>query len=71
MAPRKKVQPSPVAPELPVPPPGMPVRVLPFDWPFLYTVLANGDLVLNQRLPVKPKPVARKRTASDADDALM
>jgi len=71
MAARKKA--APPAPE-PDPavfrPPGMPVRLLPHDWPFLYSVLANGDLVMNQRLPVPARP-RRKRADGDADDALM
>ena len=73
MAPRKKA----AAPSAPAPeptafrPPGIPVRLLPHDWPFLYSVLANGDLVINQRLSVaRPKP-GRKRTDGDGDDALM
>jgi hypothetical protein len=35
---------------------GMPTRLLPYDWPFLYSVLANGDLVVNKRLPLADPP---------------
>jgi hypothetical protein len=48
----------------------MPVRLLAHDWPFLYSVLANGDLVINQRLPSPPLPMQhRKRADMDAGDA--
>jgi len=72
MASRKKAAPPPREPEPAAPRSGMPVRLLPHDWPFLYSVLANGDLVMNQRLavPARAKP-ARKRADTDADDALM
>lgn len=39
-------------PMLPV---GKPVRLLAHDWPFLYSVLNNGDLVVNKRLTAVPK----------------
>ena len=70
MVPRKKPT-APVAEraQAPAPRPGLPVRLLPHDWPFLYSVLANGDLVLNQRLP--RARVARQRAAQEDDDALM
>jgi len=72
MAARKKaVAPPPREPEPVVPRPGMPVRLLPHDWPFLYSVLANGDLVMNQRLPMSRPKANRKRTDGDGDDALM
>jgi len=38
--------------------PVMPIRLLPYDWPFLYSVLANGDLVTNKRLPSAPAKAA-------------
>jgi len=50
----------------------MPVRLLAHEWPFLYSVLPNGDLVINKRLPTPPKP---ERTGAqlheDLGDALM
>ena len=50
----------------------MPTRLLPHDWPFLYSVVDNGDLVINKRLPLAPRPASkRKRVEKDADDALM
>jgi len=49
--------------------PGMPVRLLAHDWPFLHSVLPNGDLVINQRLPSPPRPKQnRKRVDADASD---
>jgi hypothetical protein len=52
--------------------PGMPVRLLPHDWPFLYSVLANGHLVINQRLPLlQGAQQSRRRVDEGADDALM
>lgn len=69
MAPRKKAPPAAPEPEPVVPRPGMPVRLMPHDWPFLYSVLANGDLVMNQRLPV-PARHRRKSTSSEDDEAL-
>lgn len=45
-----------------------PVRLLAHDWPFLYSVLSNGDLVMNRRLP-KPKAPARRRREESADEA--
>lgn len=72
MASRKKAPPPVEEPGPVVLRPGMPVRLLPHDWPFLYSVLANGHLVINQRLPLAPRPKpVRKRIDKDADDALM
>lgn len=52
--------------------PGMPTRLLPRDWPFLYSVVENGDLVINKRLPLAtPSPPKRKRVDKDAGDAPM
>jgi hypothetical protein len=52
--------------------PGMPVRLLPHDWPFLYSVVANGDLVINKRLPPpQPPKRSRQQILKDAGDALM
>jgi hypothetical protein len=50
--------------------PGMPVRLLPHDWPFLYSVLTNGHLVINQRLP-SPQAArkSRRRVDEGANDA--
>lgn len=62
-------KPPPAAAEPPSPAalnPGLPVRLLPHDWPFLYSVLANGDVVLNKRL-VLSQPAARSRKRADAD----
>jgi hypothetical protein len=47
--------------------PGMPVRLLVHDWPFLYSVLPNGDLVINKRLPPS-RSAARSRAAAEPDD---
>ncbi|MDR7269539.1 hypothetical protein J2X20_002168 [Pelomonas saccharophila] len=59
--------PAPVVPGL-----GLPVRLLPHDWPFLYSVLANGDVVVNKRLALaQPAKAGRKRVDTDAGDALM
>lgn len=55
MAARRQPPAPPAEPADPGPLPlraGMPVRLLPHDWPFLYSVLPNGDLVINKRLPV-------------------
>jgi hypothetical protein len=51
--------------------PGMPVRLLPHDWPFLYSVLPNGDLVMNRRLNVPVRRPAKRRAEVDAEDALV
>lgn len=52
--------------------PGMPTRLLAHDWPFLYSVVDNGDLVINKRLPlVKTAAAKRARIDKGADDALM
>lgn len=40
--------------------PGMPTRLLPHDWPFLYSVVDNGDLVINKRLPLAPASIQTK-----------
>lgn len=49
---------------------GLPVRLLPHDWPFLYSVLANGDVVVNKRLAaVRPAQPRRRRADTDMDDA--
>lgn len=66
--PRADVDPPvPVVPGL-----GLPVRLLPHDWPFLYSVLANGDVVVNKRLAQAPTTArSRKRIDADTDDALM
>lgn len=51
--------------------PGMPTRLLPHDWPFLYSVVENGDLVINKRLPLVPRPaLKRKRVDEGADDVM-
>ena len=47
--------------------PAMPVRLLPHDWPFLYSVLPHGDLVMNKRLP--PAPAARRSRGQVIEDA--
>ena len=48
------------------------MRLLPHDWPFLYSVLPNGDLVINKRLPPPAKPKASlKQLHKDLGDALM
>lgn len=41
--------------------PGMPTRLLPHAWPFLYSVLPNGDLVVNKRLPPAQPPKRPRR----------
>jgi hypothetical protein len=72
MAPRKK-QPQADEPVGPTPlRSGMPVRLISFDWPFLYSVLPNGDFVVNKRLP-QPEPPRRSRRQAhkDVGDALM
>jgi hypothetical protein len=54
--PSRKVRPQP---SLEGPQPlreGMPTRLLPYDWPFLYSVLASGDLVVNKRFPLADPP---------------
>ncbi len=52
------------------PNPGWPVRLLPHDWPFLYSVLANGDVVVNKRLAVAaPATRSRKRSDTETGDA--
>ena len=73
MATRKKKSTPEEAPTGPVAlRPGMPTTLLPHDWPFLYSVVDNGDLVINKRLPLAPRPAPkRKRVEKDADDALM
>ncbi len=68
MATRKKTPPreQPAAPEM-VAEPGVPVRLLAHDWPFKYSVLANGDLVRNQRIAASvavPAPKARSKPAA-------
>jgi hypothetical protein len=51
---------------------GMPVRLTLFDWPFLYSVLSNGDFVINKRLPQPAPPRrSRKHAREDAGDALI
>lgn len=74
MASRSRKPPPPAAavPAPAAPQPGLPVRLLPHDWPFLYSVLANGDVVINKRLPAAaPTARSRKRVDTDAGDALM
>jgi len=49
-----------------IPPPvGRPVRLLAHDWPFLYSVLPNGDLVVNKRLQAAPKRAVRNVDISE------
>lgn len=43
----------------------MPVRLLPHDWPFLYSVLPNRDLVINKRLPPAPRAAEPRKKASE------
>lgn len=50
---------------------GMPVRLLPHDWPFLYSVLPNGDLVMNRRLKAPARRPVKRREDVDAEDALV
>lgn len=65
--PRKtKPQETPAADEQP-PRHAGPMRLLPYDWPFLYSVMENGDLVMNKRLP-KPKPSVRRRREESEDE---
>lgn len=59
MATRKKAAPPPDEEGPHLLRAGMPTRLLPFDWPFLYSVLPNRDLVLNKRLPPSPRQGAR------------
>lgn len=54
-------------PEAVVLPAGKPVRLLVHDWPFLYSVIGNGDLVVNKRLqPSRPAPPQRKRVDEES-----
>jgi hypothetical protein len=74
MASRTKKQPPPDDEQVgPLPlRPGMPVRLLPYDWPFLYSVVPNGDLVINKRLPAPAPPKrSRKQVLKDLGDAPM
>jgi len=45
----------------PLLPVGKPVRLLAHDWPFLYSLLRNGDLVVNKRLPATSRSLAHSR----------
>ena len=68
---KRKSEPEPEAPGPVALRPGMPTRLLPHDWPFLYSVIDNGDLVINKRLQLsKPKATNRPRIKK-SDDALM
>jgi hypothetical protein len=73
MASRSRKPRAAVEPAAPVVPnPGLPVRLLAHDWPFLYSVLANGDVVVNKRLAAaRPTQPSRQRDDADAGDALM
>lgn len=44
--------------------PGKPVRLIAHVWPFLYSVLSNGDLVMNRRLALVP--TLTKEQSADA-----
>lgn len=66
--PRADVEPVALA----TPGQGLPVRLLPHDWPFLYSVLANGDMVVNKRLvAARPAKAGRKHVDTDTGDALV
>jgi len=72
MARRKKSDPADEPPRHAALPPGTPVRLLAYDWPFPYSVLPNGNLVINKRLPSPPKPQrTRAQLHEDLGDALM
>lgn len=49
-------------------PSGKPIRLIAQDWPFLYSVLPNGDLVINKRLPVARKPKTNQTSTTRPDE---